>query len=98
MERETGFARPLGGRSACDSVAANRRPATQRGFGARGVGCGGGGSILRVYAHALREEETDLSVFDFGGTKRLFPASGISGGDSESSNPLKRLARWEREL
>ena len=24
----------------------------------------------RVYAHALREEETDLSFLDFGGTKR----------------------------
>ena len=25
---------------------------------------------LRVYAHALREEEQDLSFRDFGGTKR----------------------------
>jgi hypothetical protein len=25
---------------------------------------------LRVYAHALREEETDLSFLDFSGTKR----------------------------
>ena len=25
---------------------------------------------LRVYAHALREEETDLSFLDFGGTRR----------------------------
>jgi hypothetical protein len=25
---------------------------------------------LRVYAHALREEESDLSFLDFGGTKR----------------------------
>jgi hypothetical protein len=25
---------------------------------------------LRVYAHALREEEADLSFLDFGGTKR----------------------------
>jgi hypothetical protein len=25
---------------------------------------------LRVYAHALREEETDLGFLDFGGTKR----------------------------
>ena len=25
---------------------------------------------LRVYAHVLREEETDLSFLDFGGTKR----------------------------
>jgi integrase len=25
---------------------------------------------LRVYSHALREEETDLSFLDFGGTKR----------------------------
>ena len=25
---------------------------------------------LRVYAHAMREEETDLSFLDFGGTRR----------------------------
>ena len=26
--------------------------------------------MLRVYAHALREEETDLSFLDFGGTQQ----------------------------
>ncbi len=28
------------------------------------------GLTLRVYAHALREEETDLSFLDFGGARR----------------------------
>jgi hypothetical protein len=27
-------------------------------------------AVLRVYTHALREEESDLSFLDFGGTKR----------------------------
>jgi hypothetical protein len=29
---------------------------------------------LRVYAHAMREEETDLSFAEFGGSERLYPA------------------------
>ena len=50
---------------------------------------------LRVYAHVMRDEESDLSFAEFGGSKRLYPAPGISGDDSESSNPLKRMARRE---
>jgi len=50
---------------------------------------------LRVYAHAMRDEESDLSFAEFGGSKRLYPAPGIFGDDSQSSNPLKRLARRE---
>ena len=50
---------------------------------------------LRVYAHAMRDEESDLSFAEFGGSKRLYPALGISGDESELSNPLKRLARRE---
>ena len=50
---------------------------------------------LRVYAHAMRDEESDLSFAEFGGSKWLYPALGISGDESELSNPLKRLARRE---
>jgi hypothetical protein len=50
---------------------------------------------LRVYAHAMRDEESDLSFAEFGGTKRLYPVLGISGDESESSNPLKTMARRE---
>ena len=50
---------------------------------------------LRVYAHTMRDEESDLSFAEFGGSKRLYPAPGIFGDDSQSSNPLKRLARRE---
>jgi hypothetical protein len=52
-------------------------------------------STLRVYAHTMRDEESDLSFAEFGGSKRPYPALEISGDDSESSNPLKRLARRE---
>ena len=34
---------------------------------------------LRVYAHALREEETDLSFLDFGGTKRHPRGTNVPG-------------------
>jgi len=37
---------------------------------------------LRVYAHAMPEEEADLSFADFDGAKRLYPAptGGAKGG------------------
>jgi integrase len=37
---------------------------------------------LRVYAHAMREEETDLSFAEFGGSKRLRPLK------PKNQNPL----------
>ena len=40
-------------------------------------------------------EDPDLSFAQFGGSKRLYPAPGISGNDSESSNSLKNMARRE---
>ena len=46
----------------------------------------------------MPDEESDVSFANFGlgdGSKRLYPAPGISGDDSESSNPLKRMARRE---
>ena len=50
---------------------------------------------LRVYAHAMRDEESDLSFAEFGGSKRLYPALGNYGDEEESSNPLIPMARRE---
>ena len=50
---------------------------------------------LRVYAHAMRDEESDLSFAEFGGPKRPYPALGISGDESESPNYLESMARRE---
>ena len=46
---------------------------------------------LRTYAHSMREEESDLSFADFGGSKRLYPAPAESNADTESPNPAKPL-------
>ena len=43
----------------------------------------------------MPDEAPDLSFSVFGGSKRLYPAPGIFGDDSESSNPLKNMARRE---
>ena len=43
----------------------------------------------------MRDEESDLSFAEFGGPKRLYPALGISGDESESPNYAERLARRE---
>ena len=43
----------------------------------------------------MREEETDLSFADFGGSKRLYPAPSEIGDDQESPNPLIQMARRE---
>ncbi|NRA08636.1 MAG: tyrosine-type recombinase/integrase, partial [Myxococcales bacterium] len=43
---------------------------------------------LRVYAHALREEEADLSFLDFGGTKRH-----PRGTKDRSTNPARSAPR-----
>ncbi len=50
---------------------------------------------LRVYAHAMREEEDDLSFADFGGSERLYPAPDQKSVSAESPNSLERLARRE---
>ncbi len=50
---------------------------------------------LRVYAHAVREEETDLSFAEFGGSERLYPAPTQEGETENSRNYLKTLARRE---
>ena len=43
----------------------------------------------------MREEETDLSFVNFGGSKRLYPAPSEIGDDQESPNPLIPMARRE---
>ena len=50
---------------------------------------------LRVYAHAMRDEESDLSFAEFGGSKRIYRALENTGGEEESSNPLIPMARRE---
>ncbi len=43
---------------------------------------------LRVYAHALNEEETDLSFLDFGGTKRHPRGTEARKAVNERNTPL----------
>ena len=49
------------------------------------------GGDLRVYAHALREEETDLSFLDFGGTKRH-----LRGTELRKAIPTKKPPRLSK--
>ena len=55
----------------------------------------GASRLARVYAHAMHEEETDLSFAEFGGSERLYPAPKGTDGDEESRNPLIPMARRE---
>jgi hypothetical protein len=50
---------------------------------------------LRVYAHAMRNEETDLSFAEFGDPKRPYTAPRNETELEEAVNYLKRLARRE---
>jgi integrase len=47
---------------------------------------------LRVYAHAMRSDEVDLSFAEFG-TKRPYTAPGTDENFGETRNQLKKLAR-----
>ncbi len=47
---------------------------------------------LRVYAHAMREEETDLSFLDFGGTRR-HPRGTKRQAVATSRKPLRATPR-----
>ncbi len=51
---------------------------------------------LRVYAHAMREEETDLSFLDFGGTKR-HPGGTERRADAIMSKPVRTTPREIRK-
>ena len=47
---------------------------------------------LKTYAHAMREEEVDLSFATFGdGSERLYPAPTKKGADEELANPLNSV-------
>ena len=50
---------------------------------------------LRVYAHAMPEEETDLSFAEFGGSERLYPAPAADEDSAESANSPESLERRE---
>ncbi len=50
---------------------------------------------LRTYAHALREEEIDLSFADFDGVGRPKTAQWEENENREASNTAERLARRE---
>ncbi len=50
---------------------------------------------LRVYAHAMRDEETDLSFAEFGDPKRPYTAPRNETELEEVANYLKRMARRE---
>ena len=47
---------------------------------------------LRVYAHAMRDEESDLSFAEFDGSKRLYPAPG-DGRPTQNKNALGLTSR-----
>ena len=46
---------------------------------------------LRVYAHAMRDEEADLSFAEFDGSKRPYPAPASDGSERAFSKPLQGL-------
>ena len=43
----------------------------------------------------MKEEESDLSFAEFGGSKRLYPAPGLESNDTEAPNYLESMARRE---
>ncbi|SVE38682.1 uncharacterized protein METZ01_LOCUS491536, partial [marine metagenome] len=43
--------------------------------------------MLRVYAHMLPQEETDLSFADFGGSRRQYTAVAKSESDPNENAP-----------
>ena len=57
--------------------------------------------MLRVYAHALREEETDLSFADFGGPRRPYTAPALADDRANKNTPGRsdrgRYQNLERE-
>ncbi len=53
---------------------------------------------MRVYAHALREEETDLSFANFGGTRRHYaaPAESATSDDDPQVREILGGPRGDR--
>jgi hypothetical protein len=50
---------------------------------------------LRVYAHAMKDEEADVSFADFGSPKRPYTAPADEGEVRDASNYAKQMARRE---
>ena len=50
---------------------------------------------LRVYAHAMLDEEIDLSFAEFGGPRRLYTAPIDEGAFGEAANSSNSMARRE---
>jgi integrase len=50
---------------------------------------------LRVYAHAMREAESDLSFADLGGLRRPYTAPRDTDGESDARNVADSMARRE---
>ena len=53
---------------------------------------------LRIYAHALREEESDLSFLDFGGTKRHPRGTRLSATSEITKPPRANTRRGLKNL
>jgi hypothetical protein len=43
---------------------------------------------FRTYAHVMLEEESDVSLANFGGSKRLYPAAPISAPSPTKTPPV----------
>ena len=50
---------------------------------------------LRVYSHAMREEEHDVSFAEFGVSERLYTSPALEGEDEETANCPNSMARRE---
>ncbi len=46
---------------------------------------------LRVYAHAIRESEPDLSFVDFDVTRRRYPSPTSDASSGDDTNPARSL-------
>ncbi len=46
---------------------------------------------LRVYAHAIRESEPDLSFVDFDVTRRRYPSPTSAASSGDDTNPARSL-------
>jgi hypothetical protein len=50
---------------------------------------------IRVDAHSLQSEETDLSHLDVDGAERLYPSPSLDGENADARNPAKMMAGRE---
>ena len=55
------------------------------------LGHAGPALTLRVYAHAIQDEEPDLSFADFSGSERLYASPSVTGEFEQAPNHLENL-------